>query len=111
MCDTSAPPPSTLTDDNEGVVDVDAAEAIGGFADVGPRIVRLHLLDLQSHAEDTESDPAAVDVAPVLGPHDERRRVSFHGAGQLHGAADSGRLSVDDLVGHPGRSCGHATAT
>lgn len=111
MCDTSAPHPSALTDDNEGVVDVDAAEAVGGFADVGPRIVRLHLLDLQSHAEDTESDPAAVDVAPVLGPHDERWGVSFHGAGQLHGAADSGRLSVDDLVGHPGRSCGHATTT
>lgn len=84
------PPLSPLTDDNEGVVDVDAAEAIGGFADVGPRVVRLHLLDLQAHSEDTESDPAAVDVPPILGPHDERRGVPFHGAGQLHGAADSG---------------------
>lgn len=79
-----------LTNHNEGVVDVDATETVGGFANVCPRIVRLHLLDLQAHAEDSESDPAAVDVASVLGPHDERWGVSLHGAGQLHGAANSG---------------------
>ena len=89
---------SALTDDDEGIVDVDAAEAVGGFADVGPRVVRLHLLDLQAHAEDTETDPAAVDVAPVFGPHDEGRRVSFHRTRQLDGAPESSRLSVSDLL-------------
>lgn len=99
--------PSALTDDDEGVVDVNAAKAVGGFADVGPRVIRLHLLDLQGHGEHTETDPAAVDVAPVFGPHYEGRRVSFHWTRQLSGAPEPGRLSVSNLLRHPGRSWGH----
>lgn len=60
---------TALTNDNEGVVNIDTTKAIGGFADVGPRVICLHLLDLQAHAEDTETDPAAVDVAPIFCPH------------------------------------------
>lgn len=89
-----------LTDDDEGVVNVDTSEAIGGFADVRPGILRLHLLDLEAQPEDAEADPAAVDVAAVLGPHDERGRVSVHGAGQLDGAPQPGALPVGHLVGH-----------
>lgn len=96
--------PSALTDDDEGVVDVNATKAVGGFADVGPRVICLHLLDLQAHAEDTETDPAAVDVAPVFGPHYEGRRVSFHWTRQLNGAPEPSRLSVGDLLRHPRRS-------
>lgn len=62
--------PSALTDDDQSVVDVDATKAVGGFADVGARVICLHLLDLQAHAQDTETDPAAVDVASIFGPHD-----------------------------------------
>lgn len=38
--------PSALTDDDEGVVDVNATEAVGGFANVGARVICLNLLDL-----------------------------------------------------------------
>lgn len=58
--------PSALTDDDEGVVDVNATKAVGSFADVGACVICLHLLDLQAHAEDTETDPAAVNVAPIF---------------------------------------------
>lgn len=61
--------PSVLTDNDEGVVDVNATKAVGGFADVGASVVCFHLLDLQAHAENTETDPATVDVARVFGPH------------------------------------------
>lgn len=96
--------PSTLTDDDEGVVDVNAAKAIGGFTDVDARVICLHLLDLQTHAEDTETDPAAVNVAVIFGPHYEGRRVSFHWARQLDGAPEAGRLSVCYFLGHTWRS-------
>ena len=89
-----------LTDDDEGVVDVNAAKAVGGLADVGASVLRLHLLDLQAQAEDAETRPAAVDVATVLGPHDEGRGVSVHRARQLDGAAQPGALPVGHLVGH-----------
>ena len=96
-----------LTDDDEGIVDVDATKAVGGFADVGPRVICLHLLDLQAHAEDTETDPAAVDVAPVFGPHYEGRRVSFHWTRQLNGTSKSGWLPVSNLRWNPWRSWEH----
>lgn len=82
--------PSALTNDDEGIVDIHATKAIGGFADVGPCVICLHLLDLQAHAEDTETNPAAVDVAPVFGPHYEGWRVSFHWTWQLNGAPNAG---------------------
>lgn len=96
--------PFTLTDDDECIVDVNATKAVGGFADVGPRVICLHLLDLQAHAEDTETDPAAVDVAPIFGPHYEGRRVSFHWTRQLNGAPEPGSLSVSNLLRDPWRS-------
>lgn len=82
--------PSALTNDNEGIVDVHAAKAIGGFADVGPRVIRLHLLDLQAHAEDAETNPAAVDVASVFGPHYEGWRISIHWTRQPNSAPNAG---------------------
>lgn len=94
-----------LTDNNEGVVDVDAAEAVGGFADVRARVVRLHLLDLQATAKDTESYPATVDVASILGPHYQGRRVSIYWTRQFNGTSESRRLSVNDLVRYPWWSC------
>ena len=97
---------SPLTDDDEGVVDVNATKAVGGFTDVGTRVVRLHLLDLQAHAEDTETDPAAVDVAPIFGPHNEGWRVSFYWTRQLNGTPEPGGLSVNNLLRHPWRSWG-----
>lgn len=36
-----------LTDDDERVVDVHAAEAVGGLADVGPGVLGLHLFNAQ----------------------------------------------------------------
>lgn len=99
--------PSALTDDDEGIVDVNATKAVSGFADVGPCVICLHLFDLQAHAEDTETDPAAVDVAPIFGPHYEGRRVSFHWTRQLNGASEPGGLSVSNLLRHPWRSWGH----
>lgn len=60
---------SALTNDNERIVDVHAPKAIGGFTDVRPCVICLHLLDLQAHTEDTEPNPAAVDVPSVFGPH------------------------------------------
>lgn len=71
------------------MVDVHAPKAVGGFADVGPRIVCLHLLDLQAHTEDAETNPAAVNVASIFGPHDEGRGVSLHWTRQLDGAPDA----------------------
>lgn len=59
-----------LTNDDEGVIDVNTSKAIGCFADVRPGVICLHLFDLQAHAEDTEANPAAVDVVTVFGPHD-----------------------------------------
>lgn len=90
------------TDNDERVVDVDAAKSVGGFTDVGARIVRLHLLDAQSVLQHPEARPAAVDVAAVLGPHDERRGVAVHGARQLHGATQADALPVIHPLGHPG---------
>lgn len=87
-CDTSNS--ASLTNDDEGIVDVHTTKAIGGFADVGPCVIRLHLLDLQAHAEDTETNPATVDVAPIFCPHYEGWRVSFHRTQQLNGAPDAG---------------------
>lgn len=86
------------------MVDVHAPEAVGGLADVGPRIVCLHLLDLQAHPEDAEANPAAVDVASVFGPHDEGRGVSLHRTRQLDGAPDACRLPLGDLLGDTRRS-------
>lgn len=37
---------SALTDDDEGIVDVNATKAVGCFTDVGPCIICLHFLDL-----------------------------------------------------------------
>lgn len=96
--------PSVLTDDYEGVVDVDAAEAIHSFADVRAGVIGLHLLDLQAHPEDAETNPATVDVAAVFGPHYEGRRVSLHRTRQLDGAAQPSRLPVSDLLRHMWRS-------
>lgn len=90
------------TDDDERVVDVDAAEAVGGLADVRPRVLGLHLLDAQSVLQHPEAGPAAVDVAAVFGPHDERRGVALHRAGQLDGAAQAGALPVGHSLRHPG---------
>ena len=39
--------PLPLTDDDERVVDVHAAEAVGGLADVGPGVLGLHLFNAQ----------------------------------------------------------------
>lgn len=93
-----------LTDDDEGVVDVNTAKAIRGFTDIDASVICLHFFDLQTHAEDTETDPAAVNVAVIFGPHYEGRRVSFHWARQLDRAPEAGRLSVCDLLRHPWRS-------
>lgn len=93
-----------LTDDDERVVDVHAAEPVGSLTDVGPRVVRLHLFDTQSVLQHPEPRPAAVDVAAVFGPHDERRRVALHGARQLHGAAQADALPVGHPLRHPGRT-------
>lgn len=103
-CDVMQTTPSALTNDDQSVVNVDTTKAIGGFADVCPRVVCLHLLNLQAHTEDTETDPTTVDVAAIFGPHDERWRVSFHRTRQLDGTPQPGRLSVDNLVRHPWRS-------
>lgn len=85
------------TYNDECVVDVHAAKPVGGLADVCPRVLRLHFFDAQSVLQHSESRPAAVDVAAVFGPHDERRRVALHRAGQLHRTAQAGVLAV----GHP----------
>lgn len=92
------------TYDDERVVDVDAAEAVGGLADVRAGVLRLHLLDAQAVLQHPEAAPAAVDVAAVFGPHDERRRVALHRAGQLDGAAQPGALPVGHSLRHPGRT-------
>lgn len=78
-------PPALLTDHDEGVVHIGAAEAIRGFANVGSRVLALHLLDFQPLLKDSEPRPAAVDRAPVLHPHGERRRVALHRAQELDG--------------------------
>lgn len=43
----SSSSPLVLTDDDERVVDVHAAEAVGGLADVGPGVLGLHLFNAQ----------------------------------------------------------------
>lgn len=88
----------TLTDYNEGVVDIDAAEAIRGFADESPGVLSLHLFDAQSVLEDPEAHPATVDVAPVFGPHDEGRWVTLDWAVELHCAPDTYRLPMGHLL-------------
>ena len=93
-----------LTDDDEGVVDIDAAEAIGGLADEGTCVFGLHLFDAQCLPKHPEAHPATVDVAAILCPHDEWWRVALHGALQLHGAPDPHRLPVGDLLCHVGRA-------
>ena len=94
----------SLTYNDEGVVDVHAAEPVGGLADVGPCVFRLHLFDPQTVLQHPEARPAAVDVAAIFGPHDERRGVSLHGAGQLHGATQTDALPVGHPLRHPGRT-------
>jgi len=95
-------PVPLLTDNDERVVDVHAAEPVGGLADVRPGVLRLDLFDAQAVLEHPEARPAAVDVAAVLGPHDERRGVALHGAGQLHGAPQTDALPVGHPLWHPG---------
>lgn len=93
------------TYDDECVVDVNAAEAVGGLADVGASVVRLHLLDTQAVLQHPEATPAAVDVASVFGPHDEGRRVALNWTWQLDGAAQPSALPVGHSLRHPGRTC------
>lgn len=93
--------PAPLTDDDEGVVHVGAAEAIGGFADVGPRVLALHLLDFQPLLEDPEPRPAAVDGPSVLHPHGEGRGVAFHRAQELDGPAQPHGLAVNHFISDP----------
>lgn len=95
---------TSRTYNDERVVDVDAAEPVGGLADVRPGVLRLHFLDAQGVLHHSESCPAAVDVAAVFGPHDEWWRVALHRAGQLHGAAQPGILAVGHSLRHPGRT-------
>lgn len=85
---------SVLTYNDESIVDVDAAEPVGGLTDVRPCVLSLHLFDAQSVLQHPEPRPAAVDVTAIFGPHDERRRVALHGAGQLHGATQTDALPV-----------------
>lgn len=92
------------TYDDERVVDVDAAEAVGGLADVRASVVRLHLFDAQAVLQHSEAAPTAVDVATVFGPHDERRRVALHRTGQLDGAAQPSTLPVGHSLRHSGRT-------
>lgn len=86
-----------LTYNDECVVDVHAAEPVGSLTDVRPSVVSLHLFNTQCVLQHSEPRPAAVDVAAVFGPHDERRGVALDGAGQLHGATQTDALPV----GHP----------
>lgn len=102
-CISARSPSPTYND--ERVVDVDAAEPVGGLANVRPGVLRLHFFDAQGVLQHSESRPAAVDVAAVFGPHDERRRVALHRAGQLHGAAQTGVLAVGHSLRDPGRTC------
>lgn len=92
------------TYNDECVVDVHATKSVGGLADIRPRVLRLHFFDAQGVLQHSESRPAAVDVAAVFGPHDERRRVALHRAGQLHCAAQAGVLPVGHSLRHPRRS-------
>lgn len=94
-------PPALLTNDDEGVVHVGAAEAVGGFADVGPCIFALHLLDFQPLLEDSEPRPAAVDSPSILHPHGEGRGVAFHRAQELDGPAQPHRLAVNHFISDP----------
>lgn len=87
-----------LTDDDEGVVNVDAAKAIGGFTNEGPSILCLHLFDAQGLLKDPEAHPTTVDVSSVFGPHDEGWRIALHGTLKFHGASDSAGLPVGDLL-------------
>lgn len=93
--------PAPLTYDDEGVVDVGAAEAIGGFADVGPCIFALHLLDFQPLLEDSEPRPATVDSPSILHPHGEGWGVTFHRAQELDGPAQPDGLAVNHFIGDP----------
>lgn len=102
--------PAPLTNDDEGVVHVGAAEAVGGFADVGPRVLTLHLLDFQPLLEDPEPGPAAVDRPPVLHPHGEGWGVAFHRAQELDGPAQPHGLAVNHLIGDPRGAWGRAEA-
>lgn len=95
------------TNDNEGVIDVNTSKAIRCFADVGPCIICFHLFDLQAHAEDTETNPATVDVTVVFGPHNERWGVSFNRAWHFDGTAQPCRLPVSYFSRHPRRPWGN----
>lgn len=77
--------PALLTNHDKGVVHIGAAKAIGGFANVGPRILTFHLLNFQPLLKDSEPCPAAVDSASILHPHGERRGVTLHWAQELDG--------------------------
>lgn len=103
--------PGALTRHDEGVVDAEAAEAVGGLAHVGPRVLPLHLLHPQPLGQHPEPAPAAVDGAAVLSPHGQRRRVPLHGALQPDGAAQPGHLPRDHLVRHPRGACRRVRAS
>lgn len=89
---------TSRTYNDERVVDVHGAKPVGGLANECACVLRLHYLDVQGVLQHSESRPAMdVDVAAVFGPHDDRRRVALHRAGQLQSAAQAGVLAV----GHP----------
>lgn len=77
--------PALLTNHDEGVVHIGAAEAIGGFANVGSRIFAFYLLDFQPLLKDPEPRPATVDSASILHPHGERWGVTLYWAQELDG--------------------------
>lgn len=87
-----------LTNHNEGVVDVDAAEAIGGFTVESTSILSLHLFYAQCLMRDPEAHPSAVDIAAIFTPHDEGWRVTFNRTLELHGASDPHRLPMYHLL-------------
>lgn len=91
-----------LTYNDECVVDVHAAKPVSGLTNVSPCVLCLHLFDAQSVLQHPEPRPAAVDVAAIFGPHDERRGVALHRAGQLHSAAQADALPVGHSLWHPG---------
>lgn len=93
-----------LTDDDEGVVNVDTAKAIGGFTNEGPSILCLHLFDAQGLLKDPEAHPTTVDVSSVFGPHDEGRRIALHRTLKFHGASNSDGLTVGNLLGYTWRT-------
>lgn len=93
-----------LTDDDEGVVNVDTAKAIGGFTNEGPSILCLHIFDSQSLLKDPEAHPTTVDVSSIFGPHDEGWRITLHRTLKFHGASNSDGLPVGNLLCYTWRS-------